>query len=127
MNAPFSPMDRQAVELAKATDEKRRAKAMGAELMLKLDAAAAATDNPIALAKVAHYRGKVQMRMRWLDESEYSASAALGMFGRNGYAPAIEDVCRTARHYGFDWQQRREELLASCRPAQVARALGEAM
>lgn len=123
MNAP-AKIDRQAVELDEAAAEKLRAKAMGTELMLKLDAAAATTDYPTTLAMIHHYRRKVQMRMRWMDESAYSASAALGMFGPNGFAPAIEDVCRSARHHGFDWMARREELLASCRPAQVARALG---
>lgn len=123
MNAP-AKINRQAVELDDLADEKLRATALLAGHLCALDAASAATDHPTTLALVNHYRNKTKMRLRWIHESAYSASDALGMFGPNGFAPAIEDVCRAARHYGFDWMARREELLASCRPAQVARALG---
>lgn len=128
MNA-ITPINRPDTNSDELANEKLRAQALAAKLICELDAAAACTDHPVALGMIAHYRGKVRTRLRWMDENIYSASHALGMLGPNGYGPAIADACRVARHHGFDWQARRDALMDSItvlgRIAPFARALSD--
>jgi alkanesulfonate monooxygenase SsuD/methylene tetrahydromethanopterin reductase-like flavin-dependent oxidoreductase (luciferase family) len=98
-----------------ADDTRAQAIALATSLLNDLDAAAAATDHPGALHVVSTYRAKVQKYLRWAQEGTYST--ALGMLGKNGYGPGIADACRSARHYGFDWQARRAALMDSIAPA----------
>lgn len=93
-----------------ARDDRLSAQALCANLMAQIDLAAAATDYSVALEALRLKRGIVQRYLRWVNESELSASTALGMLGPNGYGPGIEAACRSARYHGFEWQARRVAL-----------------
>jgi hypothetical protein len=99
-------------EQVELEDDKARAIALCTGHLLALDAAAAATDHPTSLGKLSHYRGKVQQYLRWLSGGDCEGLTALGMLGPNGYGPGIEAACRSARYHGFEWQARREAMMA---------------
>jgi hypothetical protein len=91
-------------------DDKWRAVALAEGHLYALEAAAEATDYPIALEAIRLKRGIVKRYLRWINESDMGASNALGMLGENGHAPGIRSVCDSARYHGFVWRERRDAL-----------------